>query len=244
VSAIKIIFQKEVSAFFDSIIAYLVICVFLVGVGLFFWVFPDNILETHAAELSSLFGVAPWFFLFLAPAITMRSFAEEFKMGTFEILCVKPITEWQILLGKFGAAVFLLLFSLFPTLIYYATVYYLAKPMGNLDTGAVWGAYIGLLAIGMAFCAIGVFSSSLSDNQIVAFIIGVFLSFFLYTAFDFLAELKFLEEYNSFILQIGMLEHYRSVSRGVIDTRDLTYFGSVIVFFLFLTRTVLIQKKK
>lgn len=241
---IKVIFQKEVSAFFNSIIAYLVICVFLIGVGLFFWVFPDNILETRAAELSSLFGIAPWFFLFLIPAITMRSFAEEFKLGTFEILSTKPVTEWQILLGKYFAAVFLVIFSLLPTLFYYATVYYLAKPTGNLDNGAIIGAYLGLLAIGIVFCAIGIFSSCLTDSQIVAFIIGVFLSFFIYTAFDFLAELKVFEEYNHFILQLGMLEHYRSISRGVVDSRDLTYFASVIVFFLFLTRTVLLQKKK
>jgi len=237
------LFQKEVAAFFNSLIGYLVIGVFLVGVGLFFWVFPMNILETGYASLDALFDFGPYFFLFLIPAITMRAFSEEMKTGTFEFLATKPLTDWQIILGKYFAAIFLVLFSLLPTLVYYITVYWLGDPVGNLDVGATWGAYIGLFFLGCIFAAIGLFTSSLTDSQIVAFILGVFLCFFFFLAFDFIAELSAVSQYNQTIINIGIMEHYRSISRGVIDTRDALYFISFVLIVLIGTRLVLSIKK-
>jgi ABC-2 type transport system permease protein len=233
--SIYILFQKEVASFFNSLIGYLVMAVFLTGVGLFFWLFEMNVLETGMATMDTLFDFGPYLFLFLVPAITMRSFSEEMKTGTLEFLITKPVTDWQIILGKYLAAVFLVFFSLLPTLIYYLTVYLLGNPVGNLDQGATWGAYIGLFFLGSIFAAIGVFTSSLTDNQIVAFIIGVFLCFFLFLAFDFTASLSGLNAVSGFFIKIGIMEHYRSISRGVIDTRDIIYFITVVAIFLILT---------
>ncbi|MDX1908198.1 MAG: gliding motility-associated ABC transporter permease subunit GldF [Bacteroidia bacterium] len=222
------IFRKEVAAFFNSLIAYMVIGVFLTGVGLFFWMFEYNILETGMAQLDALFDYGPYMFLFLAPAITMRAFSEEIKSGTLEFLATKPLTPWQLILGKYLAAAFLVLFALIPTLIYVASVYWLGDPVGNLDTGATWGAYIGLFLLGCIFAAIGLFTSALTDNQIVAFILGTFLCFFFFIGLDFLAGIKALDLINTFFLKLGIIEHYRSISRGVIDTRDVLYFVSVV----------------
>ena len=238
------IFRKEVAAFFNSLLGYIVIGVFLIGVGLFFWIFPFNILETGFATMDDLFEFGPYLFLFLVPAITMRAFSEEIKTGTIEFLITKPITEWQLIWGKYLAAVFLVFFSLLPTLIFYLSVYWLGEPVGNLDTGATWGAYIGLFFLGCIFAAIGIFTSSLSDNQIIAFILGVFLCFFFFLAFDFLAGIKVLDTINAFFLKLGIMEHYRSISRGVIDTRDALYFLSAVGIFLIGTRIVLLRKKR
>lgn len=230
--ALVALFQREVAAFFNTLVAYLVVGVFLVGVGLFFWIFPGNILDTGAATLDALFAFGPWFMLFLIPAITMRSFAEEFRTGTWEWLVTRPVRSWQILLGKYAAAVFLVKISVLPTLIFFATTYYLAQPTGGVDTGAIIGAYIGLICIGAVFAAVGLFASTLTDNQIVAFVLGVFLCFILYAAFDLLAELPVFGTYNEAVMLLGLQEHYRSISRGVVDTRDALYFLSVIFLFL------------
>ena len=184
------ILGREVAAFFDSLIAYIVIVVFLTGVGLFFWVFAGNVLETQEASLEVLFTMGPWFYLFLIPAITMRSFAEEFKTGTIEMLSTKPVTDWQILLGKYLGAVVLVLLALLPTLIYYLTISDLGMEQGNLDVGATWGAYIGLLGIGAVYCAVGIFASTLTNNQIVAFVAGVFGCFVMFMLFDFLVRTR------------------------------------------------------
>jgi ABC-2 type transport system permease protein len=242
--AMLTLFRKEVAAFFNSLIAYLVMAVFLTGVGLFFWLFEFNALETGYADMNALFDFGPYFFLLLVPAITMRSFSEEMKSGTLEILLTKPITEWQIILGKYFAAVFLVLFALFPTLVYFATVYWLGDPVGNIDTGATMGSYLGLFFLGAIFAAIGIFASSLSDNQIVAFILGVFMCFVLFIAFDFLAGVKVLNTVNAAIIKIGIMEHYRSISRGVIDTRDAVYFLSVSAIFLILTKLSLNSQRR
>ncbi|MBX7241355.1 MAG: gliding motility-associated ABC transporter permease subunit GldF [Bacteroidia bacterium] len=238
------IFRKEVASFFNSLIAYLVIGAFLTGAGLFFWLFEMNVLETGVASMDILFDIGPYLFLFLVPAITMRSFSEEMKTGTIELLVTKPLQDWQIITGKYLATVFLVLFSLLPTLIYYFTIYFLGKPAGNLDQGAIWGAYIGLFFLGSIFAAIGLFTSSLTDNQIVAFILGICLCFFLFLAFDFSASIPFLSSVNHILIQIGIMEHYRSISRGVIDTRDIVYFISTVTIFLLLTSIVLNGKKK
>lgn len=241
---ILIIFQKEISVFFNSLIAYVVMSVFLTGNGLFFWIFGDNVLETGAADLATLFALSPWFFLFLIPAITMRSFAEEIRTGTIDLLFSRPLTRWEILLGKYLAACALVVFSVFPTLIYFATIWYLGNPTGNLDAAAASGAYIGLLFLGFSFASIGIFASTLTTNQILAFILAVFISFFSYTGFDFIAELPGLSGLNEWIIQFGMMEHFRSISRGVVDSRDLLFFLSISTIFLLLSDLNLQLKKK
>jgi len=238
-----VILRREVAAFFNSLIAYLVIGVFLTGVGLFFWVFDGSVLDSGYASLDVLFSFAPWFYLFLIPAITMRSFAEEFKSGTIELLATKPLTDWQIIIGKYLAAVLLVGFALLPTLVYYITIYGIGSPPGNIDTGATIGAYLGLYGIGAVFAAIGLFASSLTNNQVIAFIIGVFLCFFLYAAFDFLSDLDWFGSLNDVILKLGINEHYRSISRGVVDSRDVLYYLSLIFAFLLLNKYVLGRKK-
>ena len=229
------ILKKEFNSFFASPIAYLVIGVFLLINGLFLWIFKDdfNILNAGFADLNPFFFLSPWLFLFLIPAITMKSFADEFNSGTIELLKTKPISDWQIIMGKFWASLLLVIVALIPTLTYVYTIYQLGKPIGNIDFGSTIGSYIGLLFLAATYTAIGIFTSTLSKNQIVAFIIAVFITFFLYYGFDAIS--------NSLgndltIKKMGINEHFKSISRGVIDTRDLLYFLSVTVFFLYLTK--------
>ena len=231
------ILKKEFNSFFASSIAYLVIGVFLLINGLFLWVFKDdfNILNAGFADINSFFYLAPWVFLFLIPAITMKSFADEFNSGTIELLKTKPLSDWQIVLGKFTASLLLVIVALLPTLTYVYSVYQLGNPVGNIDFGSTFGSYIGLLFLAATYTAIGLFTSTLSKNQIVAFILGVFITFILFYGFDAIS--------NSFgndaltIKKIGINEHFKSISRGVIDTRDIVYFASVTAFFLFITKT-------
>ncbi|MCC7223702.1 MAG: gliding motility-associated ABC transporter permease subunit GldF [Chitinophagales bacterium] len=239
------LFRKEVAAFFSSLIGYIAIIVFLLTCGLFLWVFPDTaILDYGYAGLDNLFALAPWVFTFLIPAITMRSFSEEFRAGTMELLATRPISNWQIIGGKYLAALFLVLCALLPTFTYVITIYQLGAPPGNLDTGAIMGSYIGLFLLGASFTAIGIFASSLTSNQIVAFLLSVFLCFFCYTAFDYLSKLDlFYAKADSLVEWLGINAHYAAISRGVIDTRDLVYFGSFIALFLLLTRLVLERQR-
>jgi len=234
------ILQKEITDFFNSLTAYITIGVFLLATGLFLWVFPDtSILDYGYAGLDSLFNIAPYLFMFLLPAITMRSIAEEKKEGTFELLATRPLTDWQIILGKYLASMVIVLLSLIPTLVYYISIYQLGVEKGNLDTGAVIGSYIGLFFLGGAFAAIGIFSSSISKNQIVSFIVAVFLCYFTFVGFEAISQLISLQSYDTVITGLGINEHYQSVSRGVLDSRDLVYFLSFIAFFLVLTRVIL-----
>ena len=229
------ILKKEFNSFFASPIAYLVIGVFLLMNGLFLWVFIDefNILNAGFADLNSFFFLAPWVFLFLIPAITMKSFADEFSSGTIELLKTKPISDWQIVLGKFWASLLLVVVALIPTLTYVYTVYQLGNPVGNIDFGSTIGSYIGLLFLASTYTAIGLFTSTLSKNQIVAFILSVFITFFLYYGFDAIST-SLGNELT--IKKMGINEHFKSISRGVIDTRDIVYFLSVTIFFLFITK--------
>ncbi|HEY9004160.1 MAG TPA: gliding motility-associated ABC transporter substrate-binding protein GldG [Mucilaginibacter sp.] len=238
------ILKKEITSYLSSLVAYVTIGVFLLVLGLFLWVFPDSsILDYGYAGLDSLFNTAPYLFMFLIPAITMRSLAEERKEGTFELLLTRPLTDGQIVLGKFLACVLLVLFALIPTLIYYYSVYSLGNPPGNVDTGAVIGSYIGLFLLGSGFAAIGLFASSVSKNQIIAFTIAVFLSYFFYAGFDSLSSLLSLQ--NLGLQNIGITAHYESVSRGVLDTRDLGYFVCLSAFFIWCTLLVIkIQRQK
>jgi len=237
------ILKKELTSYLSSLVAYVTIGVFLLVLGLFLWVFPDSsILDYGYAGLDSLFNTAPYLFMFLIPAITMRSLAEERKEGTFELLLTRPLTDWQIVLGKYLAAVVIVLFALVPTLVYYYSVYTLGTPQGNIDTGGVIGSYIGLFLLGAGFAAIGLFASSITKNQIIAFTIAVFLCFFVYSGFDSLSGLLSLQ--NLSLQNLGITEHYQSVSRGVLDTRDLAYFIMLAGLFIWLTLVVLLKQRQ
>lgn len=239
------LFKKEINGFLDSLIGYIVIFVFLLLLGLFLWVFPlqFNILDFGFANLDGLFILAPFIFLFLIPAITMRSFADEKKSGTLELLMTQPLTDTQVILAKYLAGVVLVIFSLFPTMIYFISVYYLGLPPGNLDVGAIWGSYTGLLFLGITFVSIGIFSSSITDNQIISFIIAITLCFFMYMGFEWIYTFIVSGTVGLIIESLGINAHYTSMSRGVIDTRDLVYFISVSVFFLLLTKLSLESRK-
>lgn len=236
------ILKKELNSFFASPTGYLVIAVFLVINGLFLWVFKGdfNILNAGFADLNSFFFLAPWFFIFLIPAITMKSFSDEIRSGTIEILKTKPLTDWQIILGKYFGVLLLIILALIPTLTYVYTVIKLGNPVGNIDIGSTLGSYFGLLFLAGAFSAIGLFTSTLSNNQIISFILGVIISFFMFYGFNALADLNLSDSFN--INSIGIQEHYNSISRGVVDTRNILYFVSVIFFFLFLTKISLDKK--
>jgi len=239
------LFRKEISSFLSSLIGYAVIVVFLLINGLFLWVFPleFNILDYGFASIENLFMLAPWVFLFLIPAITMRSFAEEQKSGTIEWLLTKPITDKEIIMAKFLAGTVLVAFAILPTFLYYFTVNALGLPPGNIDHGATWGSYLGLLFLGAGFVSIGLFSSAISENQIVSFLIAVFLCGFFYSGFEFIYNLPVFGSSGLFIKQLGISAHYNSMSRGVIDTRDVIYFFSLVAFFLILTRFWLSRRK-
>lgn len=238
------IYKKELFAYLNSLVAYITIGVFLVVLSLLLWVFPDtSVLEYGYASLDSLFSTVPFLFMFLIPAITMRTFAEEKKEGTFELLATRPLTDWQIVLGKYFASLTLVLFALLPTLVYYISVYQLGVVKGNIDSGAVIGSYIGLFLLGASFVAIGIFSSSLSKNQIIAFTIAIFLSFFAFSGFDSVSQILSFQKFDSVLINLGINEHYQSISRGVLDSRDLIYFLSVIAFFLLMTKTILGGRK-
>jgi ABC-2 type transport system permease protein len=238
------ILRKEFSGYFNSPAAFVTIGVFLIVTGLFLWVFPDtSILDYGYAGLETLFNIAPYLFMFLIPAITMRSLAEERREGTFELLTTRPVTDGQIVLGKYFASLLIVALALVPTLVYYVSVYQLGIVKGNIDTGAVIGSYIGLFLLGGAFAALGIFASSITKNQIISFTVAVFLSFFTFSGFDSLSTLLSLQSINTFVSSLGINEHYQSISRGVLDTRDLVYFLSFITLFLVLTKTVLGGRK-
>ncbi|MCR9286438.1 MAG: gliding motility-associated ABC transporter permease subunit GldF [Bacteroidetes bacterium] len=239
------IFQKEINSFFSSLIGYIVIGVFLVVLGLIMFVFADtSILSYNYATLDQLFGIAPMIFMFLIPAITMRSFAEEQQSGTIELLVTRPLNDLEIILGKFFACLGLVVFAIIPTLLYYYTVYNLGSPQGNLDSGAIIGSYIGLVFLAATFVAIGLFASSLTQNQIIAFILATFLCFIFYWGFWFFSKLPgFVGKGDDIVQMIGIDYHYNSISRGVIDTRDVIYFLSLIGVFIMMTATSLERRK-
>ena len=239
------LFKKEISNFLSSLIGIMVIVVFLLITGLFLWVFQSdfNLLTYGYANLDGLFILAPWVFLFLVPAVTMRSFAEENRTGTIEMLSTKPLSDWQIIWAKFLASVVLVLLALIPTAVYYFSVYRLGFPMGNLDTGGILGSYIGLFLLSASFVSIGIFCSSITNNQILAFILSVFLCGFMYIGFELIYSLSLFGPIDLFIQRLGMAAHYSSISRGVVDTRDVLYFLSVMAVFLCMTKLVLASRK-
>ncbi|SFS86700.1 ABC-2 type transport system permease protein [Zhouia amylolytica] len=229
------ILKREIKSFFASPIAYLVIGVFLLLNALFLWVFKGNfnIFDNGFADLNSFFQLAPWILIFLIPAITMKSFADEKKLGTLELLLTKPLSSLEIVLGKYFAALLLAVIALIPTILYVITIWQLGNPVGNLDMGSTLGSYFGLLFLIASYTAVGTFASTLSSNQIVAFIVAVFISFFLYYGFEGISNLFGSIAY--FISGFGMKAHFDSISRGVIDLRDIIYFLSVCTLFIVLT---------
>lgn len=232
------VFYKEFTSFLNSLIAYLVIGVFLTGIGLLLWVFPEtSVLDYGFADMGTLFSMAPYVFIFLIPAITMKSFAEEKKMGTMELLLTKPLSDWDIVLGKFIASFVLTLFALLPTLIYYFSIFRLGNPIGNIDTAGVIGSYIGLSLLAFVFCSIGVLASSLTVNQIVSFILAAFLCFIFYIGFESISTLS--GNFGLMIKQFGILYHYEALSKGLIDSRDVIYFLSVGGLMLLGAKTVI-----
>ena len=233
------ILQKEFNAFLNSPVAYVVLGVFLIATGLFVWVFPDSsVLDYGYADLQTLFSLAPWIFLFLIPAITMRTFAEEKKAGTIELLFTRPLTDGQIIGGKYLACFLLALLALIPTLLYYFSVYKLGSPEGNIDSAATVGSYLGLALLAAVFAAIGILASALTRDQIIAFLVAVVGCFLIYSGFDSLAAV--LQGSSAYyVSQLGIAAHYRDLSKGLIDSRDLVYFFSVVAVALQATRLVL-----
>lgn len=238
------VFKRELFSLLNSLMAYITIGVFLLASGLLLWFFPDtSILEYGYAELNGFFNLAPFLFLFLIPAMTMRSFAEERREGTYLLLATRPVTDWQIIFAKYLACLVLVIFALLPTLIYSYSIAELALPKGNIDTGAIIGSYIGLLLLGAAFVSIGIFASSLTKNQVVAFALSVFICFFAYSGFEAMSQVFGLRAIENVLLSLSVNEHYQSMSRGVLDTRDLVYFLTFIIAFLGSTKLVIGGRK-
>lgn len=239
------LFKKEINQFFSSITGYLSVILFLVANGLFLFVFPDsNVFNNGYATLDSLFQLGPWILLLLIPAATMRLIAEESRSGTLEILLTRPLSEWQIVLGKYFSGIFLLVFALIPTIIYYVTIRSLAVSPADVDTGGIIGSYIGLFLLGSVFTAIGLWASALSNQMVVAFLLSVFTCFIVYTGFNALSEIPLFSGGLDYYLQmIGIQSHYQSVSRGVIGVQDIIYFLSMDGLFLYLTQLALDKRK-
>lgn len=234
------ILKKEFHSFFASPVGYLVIGLFLVLSGLFLWVIDSefNMFDYGFADLTPFFQLTPWIFLFLIPAVTMRSFSDELRLGTLELLLARPISALSLILGKFFGALLLIILALLPTLIYVFAIDQLGNPSGNFDSGILIGSYLGLLFLAAAYTSIGIFTSMLTENQIVAFLSGALLCFLFYFGFDSLASILDSE----WVKELSLSVHFESISRGVIDSRDLVYFLAVTAVFIGLTRVKLQSK--
>lgn len=236
--------KKELRSFFSSPTGYIVIALFVIATALFLWIFPGeyNVFDNGYANLNGLFIMAPWLYLFLCPAITMRFFSEEKQQGTIELLFTKPLSKWAIVVGKSVAGWLLVVVALLPSLLWYWAVNRLADPVGNVDGGAFWGSFIGLLFLAMVYISIGVFSSAISNNQIVSFVIAAAISFLLFYGFELIGSLFNNGAIDDLIKNFGINEHYKSISRGVIDSRDIIYF--ILLYMIFTASTVSIISKK
>ena len=239
------ILSKEINSFFSTLTGYIAAIVFLLVNGLIMWVFPGelNVLDSGYSTIDTLFIIAPWVFLFLVPAVTMKTFAEEKRTGTIELLLTRPISETQLVLGKYFASVVLVLIILIPSLIFFYSVSQLGSPKGNIDFGATWGSFIGLFLLASVYAAVGIFVSSLTDNQIVSFILSMAIAFCLYSGFQAIANIAPLSGKAISIVNMGIEAHYKSISRGVIDTRDVAYFIGVSALFLIGTKAKLQSRK-
>ncbi len=230
----KAIYLKELVGFFSGITGYLVIGLFLLITGMFVFVFEGdfNVLDYGFADLTPFFLIVPWLFIFLIPAITMRSITTERNLGTLEMLVTRPVGLRKLLLGKYFAALTLMILALIPTLIYVYSVGRLGETVNNLDYGSTLGSYLGLVFIAMAYTAIGIFASTVTSNQIVAFLVAAVLMFAMYFGFEGLSGMG---AQSDLLLSFGLKYHYESMARGVLDTRDIIYFMSVGVFFFALS---------
>ncbi len=235
--------KKEFYQFFSSLTGYITIILFLLVNAVYLFVLEDsNIFDYGYATLSSFFDLAPWVFIFLIPALGMRSFADEFKSGTFETLKTSPLTKWQIVFGKYLAIIVVIIIALIPTILYVFTIQYLSST-GGIDTGAIVGSYIGLFLLASVFAAITTWCSSLTSNAVIAFLLSSFACIILYFGFSAISKLPvFTGNADYYIEMLGIDFHYQSISRGVLDTRDIIYFSSVIFIFLFATQKNLIKK--
>ncbi len=242
----KALYFKEIRSFLNSIIGYIFILIYLIATGLFLWVFPfeTNLLEGMEADLIPFFNLSPIIFLILIPAITMRSIAEERRTGTIELLFTRPISDFQILLAKYLAGVTLLVVALIPTLVYFISMYYLGDPVGTIDEGATFTSYIGLILLGATFVSIGIFASSITNSQIVAFILAMFLGWIFYQGFPMLGDYSLMGSFDIVIRNLGMQIHYDDITRGIVDTTDIIYFLSVITLFMLAALTVIKSLKK
>ena len=229
------IYKKELNQFFSNLTGYVAIILFLLISGIFLFVLPDSdILEYGYANLDTFFAIAPWILLFLVPAITMRTLSDEFKAGTFEILKTKPLTTWQIVSGKYISVLVVLLFVIIPTFTYLLTIDSLS--ITSIDSGGLTGSYIGLFLLGSVFAAISLCCSSFTANSVVAFLLSAFTCIIVYYGFAAISRLPvFQGSADYYIEMLGIDFHYRSISRGVIDTRDLIYFASIIFLSLLIT---------
>ena len=230
------IFKKELNSFLDSLIGYIVIGVFLIATGLFTWFFKDNILDFGYADMSLFFQISPFIFLFLIPAITMRAFSEEVKSGTIELLFTKPLSKWQIVFGKYLASCFLIFLSLVPTLLYYYSVYQLGNPIGNVDSAAVFRSYLGLFLLGCVFAAIGVLMSAFTDNQVTAFVLSFVVCLILFYGIGQLAQLPLMGDLGYIFNQFGLDYQYNALGKGLLDSRNIIYFFTVIFITLWATK--------
>jgi ABC-2 type transport system permease protein len=235
--------KKELHQFFSSLTGYITIVLFLVINALYLFVLKDsNIFDFGYATLVSFFEFAPWIFIFLIPALSMRSFADEFKSGTFETLQTRPLTQWQIVLGKYVSILLVIIIALIPTLFYVITIHSLSST-GGIDGGAITGSYIGLFFLAAVFAAISIWCSSLTSNAVIAFLLSAFACIILYFGFTAISKLPvFTGNADYYIEMLGIDFHYQSISRGVVDTRDLIYFLTVIFLFLFATQKKLNKK--
>ena len=235
--------KKELRQFFSNLTGYITIILFLLVMGFFLFFLKDtNLFDFGYATLDQFFDLAPWIFLFLIPALSMRSFADEIKSGTFEILQTKPLTNWQIVMGKYFAVIIVIIVTLLPTLLYIYTIHYLAAG-GGIDTGGIAGSYIGLLFLSGVFASISLFCSSITSNAVIAFLVGAFSCLILYFGFNAISKLPVFSGNADYYLEMAGIDfHYRNISRGVIDTRDIVYFISIIFLFLFSTQKILSKK--
>ncbi|MGQ3014072.1 MAG: gliding motility-associated ABC transporter permease subunit GldF [Flavobacteriales bacterium] len=237
------LFKKEITGFFGSLTGYIVIAAFLMANALFMWLLPGNVFESGYAAIDPLFMNAPFIYLLLIPAITMRAFAEEKKAGTIESLLTKPLSDLKIVLAKYFAGFTVVVLSLLPTLVYVLSIYQLASPKGDIDLGGIWGSYLGLLLLGSVYVAVGIFTSTLTENQIIALVYSVVLCLFLTWGLDMVSKFNSVKVIDLVILNLGISEHYNSISRGVVDSRDVLYFLSANVLFLF-AANLMLQKRK
>ncbi len=241
----KQIFLKELKLYFGSAMPYIVVAVFLLATALLLWVFPgyQNILDTEFANLDGLFSNAPWLFLWLIPALCMHLFSETYRSKKSVLLFIRPLRNWQLILGKYFAAFVVVLFALLPTLLFVVSIYLLANPLGAIDLGAIMGSYIGLLFLAGIYLSISLFTSALTNNQLVAFLLAVVVCAFVYVGWSYLATLFVSQSLQNVLISLILEEHYYSISKGIIDTRDLVFFMLLIVFFLYSTHLVISKKR-